>query len=385
MIKMYTAHTEEVDDAQAALEELISQIDTSKLLKNSVGIITFHYDFCETGIVEELSKKLPFEVIGMTTIAGAHTSGHMGMYALVLTVLTSDEVEFSAAMSAPLTTQNYKEALADTYKEARAKLTADPKFIITFAPYMPDLSGADITAGLDAAVGGIPCWGSLSSGVNMVYEECRTMYKGHMEQYGLAMLLVQGNIEPEFIITSIPERNMRDGGMLVTESEGCVVKKVNGVNFMEYLEQIGISINNQNCTTLPFMVHFEGIKEPVAIGIYRIYDDGSALFGIQVPAGAKLVLSQIDTEGILETAKTGAAKILASGKKNGTFMFPCITRYIMLAPEQNREMELVKKMFEGSNLPYLLAYSGGEICPLKDENGKLRNRFHNYSYSTVVF
>ncbi|WP_428897649.1 hypothetical protein Dip518_001440 [Parelusimicrobium proximum] len=385
MLKMYTAHTLEVDDPQIAIEELTKQIDTSKLLKNTIGVVTFHYDFGEAGLIEEISKRLPFEIIGMTTMAGADTSGHLGMYSLFLTVLTSDDVEFAAAMSVPLTSKNYKEAISDTYREARAKLPADPGFIMTFAPYMPDLSGADITVALDEAVGQIPCWGSLASGIGMVYEECRTTYNGKIEQYSLAMILFHGKINPEFIITSIPERNMRDSGGIVTASEGSVLKTINNMPLLDYLGQVGISITNENCTTLPFMVHYEGSKEPVAIGVYRLYDDGSALLGTQIPVGTKLVLSQIDTQGILETAKISVDKILASGKKNGIFMYPCVTRYIMQAPDQEGEMKLITEQLSASGIPYILSYSGGEICPVRDNTGKLRNRFHNYSYSSVVF
>ncbi len=385
MIKMYTAYTQEVDEADIAISELLEQIDTSKLLKNSIGIVTFHYDFAKSGIIEEISKKMPFEIVGMTTMSGAQTSGCYGMYSLFLTVLTSEDVNFAASMSVPLTSQNFEGAISDAYKAARAKISNDPKFVMTFAPYMPDMSGADMTLALDKAVGGIPCWGSLASGVGMVYEECRTLYKEQIEQYSMALVLFEGNIEPEFIVTSIPEKNMRDSGAVVTEADGCILKKLNDMPLLDYLKQIGIEINNQNCTTLPFMVHFEGTKDPVAIGIYRLYDDGGALFGIQLPVGTKLVLSQIDTEGILETAKSSIDKILASNKKNGAFMFPCVTRYIMQAPDQEGELKLISALLKDKGLPYVVAYSGGEICPVKDNNGVLRNRFHNYSYSSVVF
>ncbi|MCL2143988.1 MAG: FIST C-terminal domain-containing protein [Endomicrobia bacterium] len=385
MLKMYTAHTQEADNQQLAVDELTKQIDLSKLQKNSIGIITFHYDFAKSGIIEEIRKKLPFEIIGMTTMAGAHTSGHFGTYSLFLTVLTSDDVEFSAAISVSLTPENYKEAVSDVYNKARAKFNEDPKFVMTFAPYMPNLSGADMTVALDAAAGGIPCWGSLASGIGMVYEECRTLFQDQIEQYSMALILFYGNIEPEFIFTSIPEKNMRDSGVVVTESEGCVLKKINDMPFMEYLKQINIEINNENCTTLPFMVYTEGTSEPVSIGIYRIYDDSSALFGTHLPVGTKLVLSQIDTKGILETAQKSVEKILASGKKNGVFMFPCVTRFIMQAPDQNGELKLAAALLAEKGIPYVLAYSGGEICPVFDNNGKLRNKFHNYSYSSVVF
>ena len=385
MLKMYTAHTQEADDTQLAIEELTKQIDISKLLKNSIGIVTFHYDFAKSGIIEEIRKKLPFEIIGMTTMAGTHTSQHYGTYSLFLTVLTSDDIEFSPVISEPLTPENYKTAISQAYNKARSKFNKDPNFIMTFAPYITDLSGADLAVSLDAAVGGIPCWGSLASGIGMVYGECLILFRDQIEQYSMAMILFYGNIEPEFIVTSIPEKNMRGSGVIVTESDGCLVKKINDIPPMEYLKQVNIEITNENCTTLPFMVYFEGANDPVSIGIYKIYDDGSAIFGTQMPVGTKLILSQIDTKGILETAQKSVEKVLACGKKNGTFMFPCVTRFLMQAPDQNGELKLVTELLAQKGIPYMLAYSGGEICPVFDNNGKLQNKFHNYSFSSVVF
>ncbi|MCL2389449.1 MAG: FIST C-terminal domain-containing protein [Elusimicrobia bacterium] len=385
MLKMYTAHTQELDDLQLVTEEIIKQIDLSKLLKNTIGIVTFHYDFAKSGVVEELKKKLPFEIIGMTTMAGAHTSGYFETYSLYLTVLTSDDVEFSTAMTKPLTNTDYKQPIADAYNTARAKFNKDPKFILTFAPVMTNLSGADITLALDTATGGIPCWGSLASGVGMVYDECRILYQDQIEQHAMSIILIYGNVEPEFIYTSIPQKNMRDIAVIVTESDGCVVKKVNDIPFLDYLKQLNIELNNENCTTLPFMVYSEGMSEPISIGIYRIYDDSSVLFGTHLKVGTKLVMGQIDQKGILETAQKNVEQIIATGKKNGALFFPCVTRSMMLVPDQNAELKLITKLMAEKGIPYLVAYAGGEICPVRDDSGTLRNRFHNYSFSSVVF
>jgi hypothetical protein len=36
------------------------------------------------------------------------------------------------------------------------------------------------------------------------------------------------------------------------------------------------------------------------------------------------------------------------------------------------------------DIPYVLAYAGGEICPVRGEDGKLRNHFHNFTFSLCV-
>jgi len=57
-----------------------------------------------------------------------------------------------------------------------------------------------------------------------------------------------------------------------------------------------------------------------------------------------------------------------------------MARYLILGADTTAEAE--KVIEAAGNTQYLFAYSGGEICPLPDENGTLKNMYHNY---TVVF
>jgi hypothetical protein len=60
MIKMLNACTAEIDDAEAAVDATLGQLDVSHgLLANSVGIIACHYEFIHNGTVEELCKGPP--------------------------------------------------------------------------------------------------------------------------------------------------------------------------------------------------------------------------------------------------------------------------------------------------------------------------------------
>jgi hypothetical protein len=39
----------------------------------------------------------------------------------------------------------------------------------------------------------------------------------------------------------------------------------------------------------------------------------------------------------------------------------------------------------GGRLPFLMAYSGGEICPTRVSEEKAINRFHNNAYVACLF
>jgi hypothetical protein len=45
MVKAFTAYTQEVDDKEAAVAEILGKIDLKKLGKKSVGIVTCYSEF----------------------------------------------------------------------------------------------------------------------------------------------------------------------------------------------------------------------------------------------------------------------------------------------------------------------------------------------------
>ena len=79
MIQMMTAFTTEVDEIDDALNEILGQLNLGALKKNSAGIITCHSDFADSGLIEALAERLPFDTIGATTMASANAHG-MSMY-----------------------------------------------------------------------------------------------------------------------------------------------------------------------------------------------------------------------------------------------------------------------------------------------------------------
>jgi hypothetical protein len=382
MVRVLNAFTEEIDETEDAYKDILGQIDLTSLGKNSVGIISCYYKFIESGVVQKICEKLPFEVVGLTTMASA-SKGDFGVYRLNLTVLTSDDVSFAAAYTAPLSGANYEKPLEEAYSKARSRLSSDPDFIITIFPIISDLSSADILKTFDRISGGVPIWGTCASDAGVNSSHTQTIGMKKAEDASVAMILVHGNIDPEFIVTSIPDRNVSTLKAVVTKSSGCIIQEANGIPFAKYLNSIGyVTQVGTNFTTIPLILRFPDGTGPVALGVYSIFEDGSAMIGAEAPEGTFFSGSEIDHEGIIETAKISIEKALKTGKTSGVLMFPCVTRYIMLAPESAREMELVVNAI--GDTPYALAYAGGEICPIRGEDGKLHNHFHNYTFSLCV-
>jgi maleate cis-trans isomerase len=92
-----------------------------------------------------------------------------------------------------------------------------------------------------------------------------------------------------------------------------------------------------------------------------------------MPKGATIAIGQLDKADILSTAE-GALKV-AGGEI--VFAYSCMSRYLVLGADNNAEAE--KVIAAAGGVPYIFACSAGEICPLPDESGRLKNYFHNYA------
>ncbi len=383
MITMYTARTAEIDEVDEAVSEIKSQIDLGALKKHSCGLIFCHMDFVESGMVAALCKELPFDVIGMTSMASADEHGY-SLYELTLTVLTSDEVGFTAGMTGSINHDNYEREIDQLYSRVRGRVADDPAMIFTFMPYMRDVSGYEVVKAMDTSCHGIPLWGSITNNMDFNYETVQTICNGEALPAGVAMMFVNGPIEPEFIVSSIPERNIANNRAVITKSDKAVLREVNELPILQYLANIGLVITKENITTTPLMVYYGESVKPVALGFYTLFEDGSVLTGGEMPVGTSFAVGSIDAEGIFESAQEGLKQILARKDRQATLLLPCVTRYIMLAPDQESELRLISEQLATGGNSFMMGYSGGEICPMRGPDGKYHNQFHNYSFCACV-
>jgi hypothetical protein len=382
-ISLRSAFTEEIDGADVALQEILDQLEPQTLKEHSLGILYCYADFVESGVAEHIARELPFDVIGMTSMASASPAGK-GLYRLTLAVLTSDDVRFTIASTPSVSTDNYQQAVAEAWQDAAARAEGPPRFVIGFLPFLKDVAGQEILDAFDAASGRVPLWGSIASGTDMTYADCHTIHNGAVRQRSVVLALVDGAVNPEFVVTSIPERNVYEHKAIITKSEGCVLSEINDMPVLDYMHSLGIVFDQGDQTTLPLMLDYRDGSQPVALAMYAFLDDGSVLCGGPVPQGALISLGEIDSQGILETAYESLDKLLAFTGSSGFLMLPCVTRFVMLAPRQEDEMAGVMERLEGQ-LPYVLGYSGGELCPVRTEDGSWRNRFHNYTFMACAF
>jgi hypothetical protein len=383
---MLNACTTEIDDPEGAVTEILEQLALgNRLLKHSVGIIACFSECIETGAVAALCESLPFDVVGCTTL-GNSACGKYGRELLSISVLTSDDIVFSTAMSEPISRENLIPPLAAAYDSARQG--KQPDFILAYAPMFGfgerAVGGSVIFKSLDMVIGGRPMFGTFSCDHSLNCSESQIIRNGETADDTLAMILMFGKVNPRFYITAIPEINIMRQPAVVTESEGSLLKQINGINPIAYLETLGITRQNIEIVGfVAFLINYNDGTDPVAAAIYGVTPEGYLICGGDVPVNALLSFGSLDYHGVLETTETTIEKISRAGEVNGILMYPCLSRSVILGSNADDEM---KKVFEliGEKYPYQLCYAGGEICPLPDKEGKSINHFHNFTFIVCV-
>jgi len=88
----------------------------------------------------------------------------------------------------------------------------------------------------------------------------------------------------------------------------------------------------------------------------------------------------LDRDDVMLT--TGEAVDMALNDIDGAsalLFYSCVSRSMILGSEQFKEMELIDQKF-GGKLPFMMASSGGEICPVRISEIKAVNRFQNNAF-----
>ncbi|MDR0445503.1 MAG: FIST C-terminal domain-containing protein [Oscillospiraceae bacterium] len=384
MIRAQTAVTTELDDPKAAAEEILSQIDLSRLLKNNVGIISFYQDMHETGVLEAVAKALPFDTVGCSVLSSG-TEREFAFEQLSVAVLSSDDVSFSTAVSADVTPENAEDVTRDCYRDALSKLGGKPSLIFAFGPITYDISGDRYTLTLDAESGGVPIFGTLSN-TGIVYEDARVMYNGVARSLALSLVLVSGDIKPRFYSMAISDSNVTRKGSIVTDSDKYILKKINDVTVADYLKEIGVVTGEQGAiVSLPILIDYKDGTKPTAYSMYGTTEQGMLVGGL-IPVGSEIVFADVDYDSVMSTARDALDMILEDLNNGGasfTLIIPCFSRCLTLGMQSEDEMKLTAQRLQGHR-PYLFMYSGGEICPVPDADGRLVNRFHNMTYTALI-
>lgn len=393
---MHTACTQEIDEAASAVSDILTQLDCeTNLLAHSVGIVTCHADFLASGVLKAVCDSLPFDVVGTTTLGAAvqgpsgpgASGGYVsGQELLTVSVLTSDDVTFVAVLTDSLAADQEGPIRAAAGSSA-AGLPQPASLVLVYAPLLQHVGGERLVRMVTEATGGAPLFGTLTCDHNFDFRDARVIHNGEAYADRMAMVLLSGPVGCRFMTISVPERNAERQSAVITGSEGNVVKEVNGVPVLDYLESIGLSRDAglEGSKSIPVILDYNDGTPAVARCFYMISPEGHAVCGGEMPAGATFALSSMEAEDVILSAEQILGRIAGRDEVNGMLVMSCIVRSVTLGVDQMAEARRVGEKLAGGGLPYQLCYSGGEMCPVYQGEGGTANRFHNFSFAVCLF
>ncbi|MDR2048108.1 MAG: FIST C-terminal domain-containing protein, partial [Treponema sp.] len=256
--------------------------------------------------------------------------------------------------------------------------------IFILIPALYNLAGDTAVSVLDRESGGAPVFGTGALDVDTKIRMPKTIYNGSAYTDRMPVLFFSGNLAPRFFVDSIWAYNIYTKKALVTEAEGNRMISVNNMPAAEYMRKIGL-VTEERLDMLfvfPLAMSSGDNTLPKLFIIYTVNDDGSLTCSANTPAGSVIYIGSPGSGEVVNSAK----KITGAIKKTGgeaALIFSCFSRSVILTNSRD-EMEAIHKEFKDSTLPYILAYSGGEICPLYSEKGNIVNHYHNYAIISCV-
>ncbi|MCC8123566.1 MAG: FIST C-terminal domain-containing protein [Oscillospiraceae bacterium] len=388
-----------VDEPALAAQELYDQLSANPPGKNSVGILTCYSDMEAEELAAVLSETCAFPIIGATAIASMdHKHGFHEM-AAVLLVLTADDCSFAPVLSAPITPETVVQAVEDAYREAVRTLGETPGLVIALPPYQLALMLDVYTDIFNRAAPGVPVTGGLPS-YNGNGDTNAVIFGGHTYTDRMALLAIGGNIQPVFSVLTVSQ-NDASKKRPVTRAENNVIYRVGGKTFVEYLEEVGLPVDNlaDGNTTVSFTANPLMIEEQHAeFGDTFTYmrtlhaldmKQGSGIAIGRIPAGANVSVCPLDRDAISKAAEQGISDLKekmaeAQGYRYSTVIgISCIGRYVVMAPNGNVETDnIVRRLPEGMSLAGF--YSYGEISPLPAQSSSVAFA-HNESLVLCAF
>jgi len=410
MLKILNACTQEVDDPEKAVREILESLDIkNSLLKNSVALLFCHVQFIETGVAEAVYKSLPFDVLGCTsqyfglpatagTLATADKPAVEGGTMLTVTILTSDDIDFAAGVSGPLNEKNVEECVHDLFRRTASSPgespAGSPTLAFAFPPTMTSVPADVIAAVLDRACGGIPIFGSVALDVHNYARQPKTIFKAAGQASGesgvfgdrIPLLLFRGRVKPRFFHSFFPEKSMLPWDAVITEAEGNRIISINNRPALSFIKDLGFFSDGIHDSVLvyPLVIEYPNHDTHVVV-LQAIGPEGQLICGRNVQAGGILNIGAIAADSVFESARSMAQDLKKDDNGTGFIMFSCLLRNVVLGGNAQAEFELVCKELDGYTGSWLFLNSGGELCPGYAEDGELVNRFHQCALIACQF
>ena len=139
MISSKVLYTEEIDDLEAAAEELTGQASGFELGSSTVGIMFMDVDTEYEELYDNLKEKWTFPLVAATAIGMLTGQGGYAKGGISVMLLTSSDCKFAVGMTEGLTVANHVEVITKTYNELEKELGEEAKLVLTYGAKAAEL------------------------------------------------------------------------------------------------------------------------------------------------------------------------------------------------------------------------------------------------------
>ena len=377
MIRMFTAFTEEIDDAETAVSEILNQLDLDGgLLSNSVGILHCSCDYDESDVVRALCGHLPFDVVGCTSMS-VQVPGIKSQLALTVTVLTSDDVKFVSGVSSHIS-DYLNEPMTEVYGRVIGNMPEKPALIMPFIPFMMNIGGDEFVEKInELSERQIPAFGTVSISNEQDSSRGYTIHNGEFYPASAVLLALAGSVDPMFFSAAVPEDKILKQKAIVTEVSKNILKTVNYMPAVAFLESIGLA-KDGNLTgfeSMPFVIKLND-DSVLTRACISSTPDGEVILCGSIPIDSTLSIATMGAEDILTTTAEKVREALAKSGGRNMIIYSCAARSWMLGTKVMAEHDKVDECI-GDAAVYHFVYSGGEIFPTFLKDGSISNQFQN--------
>ncbi|MCL2873470.1 MAG: FIST C-terminal domain-containing protein [Defluviitaleaceae bacterium] len=387
MLNCASVYTYEIENAEIALLEIKSQLEEKiTLLENSIGIIMCHPEFITSGVLKHICDNLPFDAAGTTTTSQA-VNDEAGELILTMFVMTADDVRFKSTI-----TDDLNDNINDTVKTAYKKISADehdpPKLAFIFPPFLVEQYSGDTY--IEAWKNILPdtlLFGTLAIDDTLTFKDSETIYNGINKKNAMPFVLCYGNIQPRFLLATLCENSALSLRGVITKSKDNIIYEINHINAQEFFTNaMGLS---ENLLTFPLLIeppvsdNYDDVPTIRELTFYN--EDGAGVLGGNIKEDSTVSLLKFDADSISLPSIPVIEKINDLPDAKGALLFSCVSRRIALMGYNTPLMELqLAKNTIKQDIPFMMGYSGGEICPALNKGGIWSNRYYNYSIVILV-
>jgi len=386
MLKCTSVFTYEIDRPEVALDEIKAQLDKNiKLLDNTVGIIMCHTEFISTGVLEFICKNLPFDVAGITTASQA-VNNEAGELILTIFIMTSDDISFKTGITESLESSLF-DPVKKAYDVASKGESGLPGLLLVFTPFHVTIhSGNEYIRTWNEILPSVPLFGTVAVDDTAAFEDSKTIYNGICSDNAMSFVMLYGDINPRFLIATLPEDTVLSLKGKATKTKGNFVYEVNDINTLKFFTDAGIP---KKMATVPLMISppVSDTNDEVSVirELFSYTDEGVGILGGDVEEGSTISVLSFKPENIKSTFKNRVERINANKDVNGVLIFSCVSRRkaLLAVFEDPAELHIARDDIR-QDIPFMMGYSGGEFCPVASVAGTLNNRFHNYSAAILL-